>query len=109
MELSDGAKKALATQGTAAAVGAAYGAVTKHVMTPRPGMRGGTAAQVASATAAAAAGGAGLGGSVAAGAGIVTAKVAVVTAAATAAAPVVLGAAVIGAAGYGIYRLWKRL
>ncbi len=107
MALSDATKKAVATQATAAAVGATIGAITKKAVTPRTGMRGRTVAQIASATAAAAAGGAGLGGSVAAGTAVVTAKLAVVAAATTAAAPVVLGVAAVGALGYGIYRLFK--
>jgi hypothetical protein len=100
-------RNAMISQSAQAATGVAYGAVTKHAFTPRPGNRGATTIQVASAMGAAAAGGAGVSGTVAAGTAVITAKVVAATAVATAAAPLVLGAAAVGAVGYGLYKLFK--
>lgn len=104
---SSNLKEKAQNQACAAALGAAFGAVTKQTFTPPRPMKGGLAAQVASASAAAAVGGAGLSGSAAAGAAVVTAKVAAVATAATVAAPFVAAAAVVGGVGYGLYRLFK--
>ena len=96
-------EKALA-QTAAMGMGAAFGALTKHAVTPSRGARGGMAIQIGSAMGAAAASGAGVSGTVAAGAAVVTAKLGVVAVVGVAAAPYVAVAAV----GYGIYRLFRK-
>jgi len=87
-------------QAAGLALGAASGAVTKHVLKPLPGRGPNLAAQVGSAMGAAAATGAAVTGSLSAGAAILTAKVVAV---ATIGAPLAIAAGV----GYGIYRLFK--
>ncbi len=99
------AKRVALEQGSALALGAATGALTKTTISPRLGQRGGFAVQVGSAMGVAAATGAGVSGTVSAGAAVVGAKVVAAGAMATAAAPFILGAA----ACYGIFRLIKKL
>jgi hypothetical protein len=104
--MDDSTKDSLAINTTAAVLGAAAGAISKHAVTPT-GHHGRLAMQVGSAVGAAAATGAGVSGSVAAGAAVVTAKVAAVAAAGAAAAPFVLAAGALGALGYGLFKLFE--
>jgi hypothetical protein len=96
-------KDVITRQVGAFSIGAVAGAISKHASTPHG--RGALAATVGSAMGAAASTGAGVGGSLAAGAGIVTAKVAAVAAFGAAVAPV----AIVAGAGYGLYKLVKKL
>ncbi len=98
-------KETAIAQAALLGVGAGIGALTKHAIKPRPGAHGALVSQVGSTIGAAMRNGAGLGGSLAAGAAVVTAKVAIVTTVGVAVAPFVLAAG----AGYGIYKLWKKL
>lgn len=98
-------KETAIAQAALLGVGAGIGALTKHAIKPRPGAHGALVSQVGSTIGAAMRNGAGLGGSLAAGAAVVTAKLGVVAVIGVAAAPYLAAAG----AGYGIYRLWKKL
>lgn len=104
MKKSDLKDSAIINAGSLA-LGAAAGALSKRTITPSPSTRGAFAAQIGSAVGVAAANGAGIGGSLAAGATVVTAKAAAAVAAGAAALPYVAAAA----AGYGLYKLIKKL
>lgn len=106
MEIKSDLKDSAIINAGSLAIGAVAGALSKQTVTPHSSIqRGAFAAQIGSAVGAAAANGAGIGGSLAAGATVVTAKAAAAAAVGAAALPYVAAAA----AGYGLYKLIKKL